>query len=85
MAVRLRLQRTGRRNRPCYRIAAMDSRTKRDGGCLEVLGTYDPLAKDDVGDVKLKKDRVEHWISKGAKPTEKVAAILRRSGVEVKG
>ena len=40
-------------------------------------------AKDEVGDVKLKKDRVEHWISKGAKPTEKVAALLRRSGVEV--
>jgi small subunit ribosomal protein S16 len=61
----------------------MDSRTKRDGRCLEILGTYDPLASDEVGDVTLKADRVKHWISKGAKPTEKVAAILRRSGVEV--
>ncbi len=84
MAVRLRLQMTGRRNRPCYRIAAMDSRTKRDGRCLEILGSYNPLAKDESDEISLKEDRVKYWISKGAKPTEKVAAILARAGIESK-
>jgi small subunit ribosomal protein S16 len=84
VAVRLRLQRTGRRNRPCYRIAAMDSRTKRDGRCLEILGSYDPLASGKAVELVVKTERVKHWLSKGAKPTEKVAALLARSGIEAK-
>ena len=54
MAVRLRLKRMGRHRRPFYRIAAFDSRTARDGRCLEVLGTYDPLVADEAKQVELK-------------------------------
>lgn len=82
MAVRIRLQRTGRHKRPCYRIAAMDVRTRRDGRCLEILGSYDPFAKNEAESVVLKQDRIQHWVSNGAKPTEKVAALLKRSGIE---
>jgi small subunit ribosomal protein S16 len=83
VAVRLRLQRTGRKGRPSYRLVAADSRRPRDGRSLEVLGVYDPLAKNDADNVSLKEDRVKHWLSQGARPTEKVAAILKRSGIEV--
>ncbi len=83
MAVRLRLQRTGRKGRPCYRLVAADSRWPRDGRALEVLGVYNPLAKTDAENVSLKEDRVKHWLSEGARPTEKVAAILKRSGIEI--
>jgi small subunit ribosomal protein S16 len=48
-----------------------------------VLGVYNPLAKNDADNVSLKEDRVKHWLSQGARPTEKVAAILKRSGIEV--
>jgi len=64
MAVRIRLTRTGRRNRACYRIGAFDSRTRRDGRCLEILGHYDPIVKDPKEQVTLDADRVKHWLSK---------------------
>ncbi len=83
MAVRIRLQRTGRHKHPCYRVAAMDSRTRRDGRCLEVLGNYNPLAKGKEEELVLNEDRVRHWISEGAKPTVKVAALLKRGGIEI--
>jgi len=78
MAVRIRLTRTGRRNRACYRIGAFDSRTRRDGRCLEILGHYDPIVKDPKEQVTLDADRVKHWLSKGAKPTDKVSVLLKR-------
>ncbi|MFC1672052.1 30S ribosomal protein S16 [Planctomycetota bacterium] len=83
MAVRLRLQRTGRKNRPSYRLVAADSRWPRDGRSLEVLGVYNPIAKEESENVTLKEDRIKHWLSEGARPTEKVAALLKRSGIEV--
>lgn len=78
MAVRIRLTRTGRRNRPCYRIGAFDSQTRRDGRCLENLGLYDPFVKDPKEQVRLQADRVKHWLSQGAKPTAKVRVLLKR-------
>ena len=83
MAVRLRMQRTGRKNRPSYRIVAIDSRTRRDGRCLEILGSYNPLFPDETKQISIKEEKVKHWLSKGAKPTEKVAALLKRSGMKV--
>ena len=84
MAVRLRLTRLGRRHRPYYRLAAMDSRVKRNGRVIEELGHYDPLAKDDVQALKINKERAEYWLSVGAQPTDTVRSLLRKSGVEVK-
>ncbi len=81
MAVRLRLKRVGRRNRPFYRICAFDSRTRRDGQPIEELGSYDPRAKTFVEKVILKRERALHWINTGALPSETVASILKRAGV----
>ena len=74
MAVKIRLARTGRTNRPSYRIVAIDEHKKRNGKFIEVLGTYDPL-KTGVN-ANFKKDRVDYWLSVGAKPTKTVASLL---------
>lgn len=84
MAVRLRLKRMGRRHRSLYRLAAMESRRPRDGRVLEELGTYDPQNKDAQAQVKLDAERVRHWLSLGAMPTETVATLLKKQGIAVR-
>jgi len=81
MAVVLRMRRTGRKNLPCFRIIATDSRFPRDGRQLETLGHYDPLRKDPAIQVQLDLERVKHWISVGAVPSPIVASILRKRGI----
>lgn len=81
MAVVLRLRRTGRKNLPCFRIIATDSRFPRDGRSIETLGLYDPLRKDDAKRVQVNLERVKHWLGVGAQPSDIVASILRRRGV----
>ena len=78
MAVVIRLKRTGRRNRPCYRISVADSRSPRDGRTLENLGLYDPICKDDEKQSTLNVERARHWLSQGAKPSETVHSIFKR-------
>ena len=85
MAVRIRLKRTGRRNRPFYRICVFDGRTRRDGAPIEELGSYDPRGATFADKVRLKKVRAHHWLGVGALPTETVASILRKSGVRKDG
>lgn len=84
MAVRIRMMRMGRKNRPYYRIGAFDAREERDGMAIENLGTYDPMESSDEKQVTLKKDRVEYWLSVGAKPSESVACILKKFGIACK-
>ena len=81
MAVRIRMTRTGRKGSPCYRVGAYDSRTRRDGTCLEVLGSYEPSAKAEEKKLVINTDRVKHWISAGAVPSDKVAVLLRKQGI----
>ncbi|MGQ0552093.1 MAG: 30S ribosomal protein S16 [Planctomycetota bacterium] len=81
MAVKIRLKRIGRKNRPLYRICVFDSRTRRDGVPIEEIGSYDPRARSFADKVKLDRERALHWVSKGAQPSETVASFLRRSGV----
>ena len=76
MAVKIRLARHGTRNRPFYRVVAADVQAKRDGRYIELLGTYDPL--QDPAAIKLKAERIQYWLSVGAKPTETVASILKK-------
>ena len=80
MAVRLRLTRIGRKNRPFYRVGAYDARTRRDGRAIEYLGHYDPLVEDFDKSVALNMDRVKHWIEHGAKCSETVASFIKRKG-----
>ena len=81
MSVVIRMKRTGRRNRPCYRISVADSRSPRDGRTLESLGLYDPVCKDDEKQTTLNVDRARHWLSNGAQPSETVRSIFKRMGV----
>lgn len=83
MAVRIRLQRMGRRHQPFYRVGVCDARTPRDGRMIENVGYYDPLAKDADKQVVLKEDRVRYWLSQGAQPSKTVADILKRKGIAV--
>jgi len=75
----------GRRHRPFFRICAMDSRTGRDGRPIEELGHYDPLVRNLESRAVLDVNRIRYWLSVGAQPSEKVAAILNRHGVKKPG
>ena len=82
MAVVIRMSRGGRRNLPFYRIVVADSRKPRDGAYIERVGTYNPLLpSDNENRVTLVKDRIEHWLKQGAKPSERVAIFLGKAGL----
>ncbi len=85
MAMKIRLARGGSKKRPFYAIVASDSRMPRDGRFLEKLGTYNPLlAKDDENRVVMNMERVQHWLSQGAQPTDRVARFLEAAGAVAK-
>jgi len=73
----IRLRRTGSTKRPYYRVVVADSRAWRDGRFVEVLGHYDPRKNPAV--VKIDSERAKYWIAKGAKASETVESLLKRS------
>lgn len=81
MAVKIRLKKIGRKNRPFYRICVFDGRTRRDGRPIEELGSYDPRAETFDKKVTLKCARAHYWLGVGAQPSETVASILRKAKV----
>ena len=82
MAVKIRLSRGGAKKRPYYRIVVSDSRSPRDGKYLEQIGTYNPMLPKDSGErVKLNEDRARHWLSVGAKPSDRVHRFLDAAGI----
>ena len=81
MAVKIRLTRTGRRNKPFHRLGAFDTRTRRDGKAIESLGHYDPYAVKDEDKFKFDKERIEYWLSVGALPSETVGSMLKRLNI----
>ncbi len=84
MAVKIRLSRGGAKKRPFYRIVAANATAPRDGAFLEKVGTYNPLLNNDSQQrVTLKNDRIEYWLSKGAKPTERVAKFIEAAGISL--
>ncbi|EFC80578.1 30S ribosomal protein S16 [Parafrankia sp. EUN1f] len=78
MATKIKLQRLGKMREPHYRIVVADARTKRDGRVIEAIGQYHP--KSDPSIIKVDAERVGHWLSVGAQPTEPVLAILKVTG-----
>lgn len=74
--VRLRLSRGGAKKRPFYRVVAADIRMPRDGRFIEQVGTYDPRASK--GALSLKLDRIDHWLSQGASPSDTVESLIKR-------
>lgn len=75
MAVKIRLSRAGRKNRPMWRIVAIDSRRARDGAHLEKLGAYDPLRHEVI---TLNVDGIKSWVAKGAQCSDAVRKIMRQ-------
>lgn len=82
MAVKMRLQRKGRRKRPFYHIVVADGRAPRDGRFIERLGSYNPMTKPAT--IEIDRDKAFDWLEKGAQPTDTVRAILRFKGVYYK-
>jgi small subunit ribosomal protein S16 len=77
MSLKIRLARGGAKKRPFYRIVVADSRSPRDGRFLERVGSYNPmLAKDHAERVVIVEDRIKHWLSVGAQPSDRVARFL---------
>jgi small subunit ribosomal protein S16 len=77
MAVVLRLSRAGTHKAPVYHVVATDSRAARDGRYIEDVGLYDPTRQPEV--LKLKADRVEHWLKAGARPSPTVAMLIKKA------
>lgn len=75
MAVKIRLRRMGKRNAPAHRVVVTDGRKPRDGRFIELVGTYNPRLKQETIDL----ERVDYWISRGAKPSDTVDAIIKRA------
>jgi small subunit ribosomal protein S16 len=74
--VAIRLRRAGSKKRPFFRVVVADSRAARDSSFIEILGYYNPRTRPAV--VHVDKARVEHWISKGAKPSDSVRTLMAR-------
>ena len=72
------MKRVGTKNTPVYRIVVADSRSPRDGKCIEEIGTYQPLKPGENYTLKL--DRAQYWISKGAQPSDTVASFIKKLG-----
>ena len=77
--VKIRLKRMGAKKAPFYRIVVADARTQRDGKNLAEIGIYDPTKEPTV--LKVDVEAAKQWIQNGAQPTEKVRALLKKSGI----
>lgn len=81
MAVKLRLTRMGAKRNPFYRIVAADSRAPRDGKVIEVIGTYNPVARGQEIELKVDEALALKWLGNGAQPTDTVRSLLSKTGV----
>jgi small subunit ribosomal protein S16 len=77
MALKIRLSRFGTKNEPHYRVAVTEARSRRDGDAVEYPGAYNPNAKGNPLTIKL--DRYDYWLSQGAKPSDTVHSLVKRS------
>ena len=75
MAVRLRLTRVGSRKNPIWRVVVADQRSPRDGRVIEIVGRYNP--QREPSEIVLDRQRIDHWLARGAQPTDTVKQLLR--------
>jgi small subunit ribosomal protein S16 len=80
--VSIRLSRGGAKKRPFYQIVVADVRAKRDGRYVERVGFFNPIAVGGEARLRVDHARVDHWLSCGAKPTERVAQLLKESAAQ---
>ena len=78
--VKIRLRRMGAKKNPFYRIVVADSRSPRDGRCIEEIGTYNPLTEPATINVDMEK--AQQWIKNGAQPTDTVRGLLKKAGLQ---
>lgn len=83
MGLKIRLRKQGRINRPFYRLVLAESRTKRDGKYLEMLGWYNPLQPGEEENFFIKADRVDYWLSNGAELSDNARALVAKSAPEI--
>lgn len=79
MAVKIRLRRMGQKKAPYYRIIVADSRSPRDGRCIEEIGTYDP--NNDPSTYQIDEEKAKKWLGNGAQPTEVVSKLFKLAGI----
>ena len=79
MAVKIRLRRMGAKKAPYYRIVVADSRSPRDGRCIEEIGSYNPLTEPAT--ITIDAEKAQQWIKNGAQPTDTVKALLKKANV----
>jgi small subunit ribosomal protein S16 len=81
MALKIRLARAGSKKRPYYHVVIADVRSPRDGRFIEAVGSWSPLLPKDGERIKLDADRIKHWLSHGATPTDRVLRFLDEAGI----
>jgi small subunit ribosomal protein S16 len=81
MALKIRLARAGSKKRPYYHVVIADVRSPRDGRFIESVGSWSPLLPKDGERIKLDADRIKHWLSHGAQPTDRVLRFLDEAGI----
>ncbi len=77
--LRLRLQRHGSTHNPVYRVVAVESSNRRDGACVEILGTFNPKASGKAPELQLNVERVAYWLSVGAQPSDTVKTLIKKA------
>jgi small subunit ribosomal protein S16 len=78
--VKIRLARFGARKSPFYRVIVADSRARRDGPFIEIIGTYDPMKEP--AEININLEKANYWLQKGVQPTDRVKKLLQRAGLE---
>ncbi|MFN5352094.1 MAG: 30S ribosomal protein S16 [Alphaproteobacteria bacterium] len=81
MALKIRLARSGSKNRPYYNIVVAEGKGPRDGKFIEELGSYNPLLNEEEKRISILKERAEYWLSKGAEPTDRVVLFLQKKDI----
>lgn len=82
MGLKIRLSRAGAKKRPYYHIVVADSRSPRDGRFIEKIGSYNPMLPQEHADrIRLRPERITHWLSQGALATERVARFFGKAGL----
>lgn len=79
MAVKIRLRRMGAKKAPFYRVVVADSRSPRDGKCIEEIGYYNPITEP--SEVKIDAEKAKKWLNNGAQPSDTVKRLLKKTGI----
>ncbi|MDX1605477.1 MAG: 30S ribosomal protein S16 [Candidatus Competibacterales bacterium] len=77
--VTIRLSRSGAKKRPFYHVVVCDSRSRRDGRYIERLGYFNPIAQGGEARLQLDQARAEHWLARGARPSDRVASLIKEA------